>query len=163
MGELGSKRKTASAIYIHQYCMTNIFVVSNELYRCAGHMCIEFEVFIHHLLQLFLNEGTMSSCQSTADNTQLDPDYIADEPKVTVSSFLKLPLEKMGAELARSAAGSEDNARIITLAANITYDKVGATGPRPVVTRSMVEEAIRKDGDERVLSLANLNMRGKLL
>ena len=115
--------------------------------------------------QVFLNEGTMSSCQSVPDNPQLDPDYQSSEeavkPKVTVSSYLKLPLEKMGAELARSAAGSEDNARVMTHVANLVFDAVGAEGPRPVITRSMIESAIMKDGIERVLSLAKLNMRGK--
>jgi hypothetical protein len=95
----------------------------------------------------------------------LDPDYVASEgeakPKVFVTSFLKLPLEKMGAELARSAAGSEDSARVMTNVANLVYDAVRAEGPRPVITRSMVENAIRKDGIERVLSLAKLDMRGK--
>ena len=110
----------------------------------------------------------MSSCHSIPDNTAADPDFRptdseanAKKPSVTVSSYLKLPLEKMGAELARSAAGSEDNARIMTNVANLVYDAVGANGPRPVITRSMIERAIRKDGIERVLALAKLNMRGR--
>ena len=113
---------------------------------------------------MFLNEGTMSSCQSIPDDPQRDPDYSVDQKpkaKVTVSSYLKLPLEKMGAELARSAAGSEDNARVMTNVANLVYDALNADGPRPVITRSMIERAIRQDGIDRVLSLAKLNMRGK--
>lgn len=38
---------------------------------------------------------------------------------------------------------------------------MGLAGPRPVITRSMVERAIRQDGIKRVLALAELNMRGR--
>ena len=110
----------------------------------------------------------MSSCHSIPDDTVADPtfrptdsDANTKKPTVTVSSYLKLPLEKIGAELARSAAGSEDIARISTNVANLAYDALNATGPRPVVTRSMVERAIRQDGIERVLALSELNMRGR--
>jgi len=102
------------------------------------------------------------------DNKAADPDYCPNiskvgekKPTVNVSNFLKLPIEKMGAELARSAAGSEDNARIMTAVSNILYNTVGIEGPRPVITRSMVETAIRKDGIERVVALSKLNMRGR--
>lgn len=107
----------------------------------------------------------MSSCHSIPDNTVADPDFRPPEreantkkPSVTVKS---LPLEKMAAELARSGAGSEDNARICTNMANICYEEWERTGPRPVITRSMIERVIRQDGIERVLALEKLNMRGK--
>lgn len=66
----------------------------------------------------------------------------------------------MGAELAWASGESEEKARLMTCVSNIMYDALDATGPRPVVTRSMVETAIKSDGIERVLALSKLNMRG---
>ena len=115
------------------------------------------------LLQQMVLEETMSSCHSLPDDLNKDPDFqptTSTKPTVTVSDFLKLPLEKMGAELARASGGSEEKARLMTCVSNIMYDALDATGPRPVVTRSMVETAIKSDGIERVKALSKLNMRG---
>ena len=77
----------------------------------------------------------MSSCHSIPDDPVADPDFRptssdanSKKPTGTLSSFLKLPLDKIGAELARSAAGSEDIARISTNVGNLVYDTLNGTG-----------------------------------
>ena len=115
----------------------------------------------------------MSSCHSTPDDLQKDPDYTestdsdasssADHPaKVNVSTFLRGRLKFLAPELARSSAGSESEARKFTLYNRDLYE-LGLLPQPLVLTRNKVEYEIMRDGKERIEALSEVDMQGDFL
>ena len=106
----------------------------------------------------------MSSCHSIPDNIVADPDY-SDKfaaipgPRVTLATFLKVPLGDAGAAFASAPCGSEAIARILTAYNSILF-KAGLLEQPFVITRSKVESAIKVDGLKRVAQLAWLILSG---
>lgn len=109
----------------------------------------------------------MSSCHSIPDNAVADPDYCdtltaIPGPRVTLGTFLKVPLGDAGAAFASAFCGSEAIARILTAYNNILF-KAGLIGHPFVITRSKVESAIKADGLKRVAKLAHLVLSGSII
>ena len=123
------------------------------------------------LFQPFLDEITMSSCQSQPDDPLKDPDFLDNTAEassstdsnaaktVTVSTYLRGKLNFLAPELARSSSGSESEARKLTSFSRDLYE-LGLLSQPLIVTRNKLEYEIVRDGKDRVKGLSQVDMQG---
>ncbi|XP_063687725.1 uncharacterized protein LOC134820989 [Bolinopsis microptera] len=111
-------------------------------------------------LQAYISEDSASQHTNIDPRDEKDRDYqpassssSASTPRVTVSTYLNCNLDGMAAELERNSAGTESNARTLTLFCKELY-KGGLLQQPYVVPRSKLESIRGRDGKKRLEALS---------
>ena len=117
----------------------------------------------------WMDEGTVSSCQSYVDPTDVDYEPpkspVSSEPSVTVD---KLPMFKCTSkltntvpQLARSSVGFHTASRILTSFCMDLWED-GYIDQPLAFPKSKFESLAKRDGDRRIAALSNLKLQGSL-
>ena len=106
---------------------------------------------------MYLSEDSSSQHTVIDPRDANDPDYVpesSETPKVNVSTYLNINLDKLAPELERDGGGIESNARKFTKFMGILHEE-GVVEQKYVIPRSKLESAIKRNGKRKLEELAN--------
>ena len=106
---------------------------------------------------MYLSEDSSSQHTVIDPRDANDPDYVpesGDTPKVNVSTYLNISLDKLAPELERDGGGMESKAHNYTKLLGVLHQE-GIVDRKIVIPRSKLESAIKRDGKRKLQELAS--------